>query len=100
MRTDKYGLYEGGGISEVMPGYDYDDYLDVIADMEYRPPSPYDRCVAKCVAKRTLICQPFSVAGSSCGVTVAGIASIPSGGATFPGFARVGTAVGGWVRHR
>ena len=97
MRTDKYGLYEGGGISEVMPGYDYEDYLDVIDDMEYRPPSPFDRCVAKCAAKRLIICQPFSMAGSSCGVTVAGIASIPSGGTTFPGFARVGTAVGGFT---
>ena len=96
MRTDKYGLYEGGGISEVMPGYTYDEYLDLMSDMEYRPPSPYERCVAKCAAKRTIICQPFSIAGSSCGVTVAGIASIPSGGAAFPGFARVGTAVGGF----
>lgn len=96
MRTDKYGLYEGGSISEVMPGYTYDEYLDLMSDMEYRPPSPYERCVAKCAAKRTIICQPFSIAGSSCGVTVAGIASIPSGGAAFPGFARVGTAVGGF----
>ncbi len=95
MRTDKYGLYEGGGISEVIPGYDYGEYLDAIADMEYRPPSPYERCVAKCRVVRTLICAPFITAGSSCGVIVAGIASIPSGGSTFGALYRGGTVVGG-----
>ena len=47
MRADKYGLYEGGGISEVMPCYDYDDYLDAITDMEYRPPSPNESCLRR-----------------------------------------------------
>ena len=94
MRTDKYGLYEGGGISEVMPGYAYDEYLDLMSEMEYRPPSPYERCLARCAAKRTIVCQPFSFAGAGCGMTVAGIASIPSGGTAFPGLAKVGTRVG------
>lgn len=35
MRTDKYGLYEGGGISEVLPGYDYQSYLDQLSDPDF-----------------------------------------------------------------
>ncbi len=95
MRVDKYGLYEGGGISEVVPGYDYDEYRDLISDMEYRPPSPYERCKAKCHAERTLICAPFIRAGTHCGVLVAGIASIPSGGTTFGGLYEAGVVIGG-----
>ena len=37
MRTDKYGLYEGGGVSELFPDYSYDDYLEIISNTEYQP---------------------------------------------------------------
>lgn len=34
-QTDRFGLYEGSGISEVMPGYDYHSYLDQLSDPGY-----------------------------------------------------------------
>ena len=34
--SDPYGLYEGGGISEVFPGYDYHAYRELISNMDYR----------------------------------------------------------------
>ena len=83
MQTDKYGLYEGGGISELFPGLDHNDYLDLINDMEYRPPSPYETCVARCYLKRRIICLPLHAAGFLMGQTVAAVASIPTGGAAF-----------------
>jgi hypothetical protein len=38
MRTDRYGLYEGGGVQEVL-GIDYDSYIDAVAGLEYVPPN-------------------------------------------------------------
>ena len=37
---DPYGLYEGGGISEVLPGYNYESYLDQMSQLDYRPLEP------------------------------------------------------------
>jgi len=55
MRTDRFGLYEGGGISEVMPGYTYEQYLDLMSNMEYRPPTTRTRmgvigCIGGCAS--------------------------------------------------
>ena len=56
-------------------------------------------CLANCYAERQAACVPARVAGGMCGVTVAGVASVWTGGTAFPFFARVGVAVGSTAGH-
>jgi RHS repeat-associated protein len=58
---------------------------------------PADPCFAVCFAKRKVICLPMRAGGMGIGLTVAGIASIPSGGAAFGPLARPAAGIGGFA---
>jgi hypothetical protein len=90
--TDSTGLINDNGLTTGLPSqYKIPARERIYGD---RGMDPKNRCMATCFAERQVACSPARAAGAMCGVTVAGIASIPSGGSAFPAFARVGAFVG------
>ena len=90
--TDSTGLINDNGLTTGLPSqYKIRAREHIYGD---KGMNPFHRCVATCLAERQVACSPARAAGAMCGVTVAGIASIPTEGLAFPLFARVGAFVG------
>ncbi|MEW8425977.1 MAG: RHS repeat-associated core domain-containing protein [Candidatus Thiodiazotropha sp.] len=101
-RIDPRGLYElcpRGHRGVPLKGHE--DKLPEVWDCkpfpphDYNPDTEWEKCIVDCMLKNAAMCTVFEFGGVGLGMTVGGIASIPSGGSTSPATVTVGGRIGG-----